>query len=81
VREQLAHYLHRKLALQQGHVQVEREYRRIPSTLIYTRLASFEKDEYCVTTAKTLKEDEELLSGVLEYVTWRDGIKTYRKRK
>jgi len=34
-----------------------------------------------VRTAKTLKEDEELLKAGFEYVTERNGIKIYRKRK
>jgi len=42
---------------------------------------SFESDEYHVRTAKTIKEDEELIEAGFEYVTDRDGFKIYRKRK
>jgi len=34
-----------------------------------------------VRTAKTLKEDEELLKVGFEYVTELNGIKIYRKRR
>jgi hypothetical protein len=44
-------------------------------------LVTFEGDEYHIATAKTIKEDEELLSAGFEYVTEREGIKIYRKRK
>ena len=63
------------------HVQERLGYRHITSTLIYTHLVSFESDDYHVRIAKTLKEDEELLKAGFEYVTERDGIKIYRKRK
>ncbi len=56
-------------------------HRNISSTLIYTHLVNFEGDEYTVRVAKTLKEDEELLKAGFEYVTERDGIKIYRKRR
>jgi hypothetical protein len=49
--------------------------------MIYTHLVNFEGDEYHTATAKSLKEDEELLKAGFEYVTERDGVKIYRKRK
>jgi hypothetical protein len=51
---------------------------RITSTLIYTHLVNFESDEYHTATAKTLKEDEDLLKAGFEYVTERDEVKIYR---
>jgi len=63
------------------HVQERLGHRSITSTLVYTHLVNFEGDEYHVRTAKTLKEDEELLMAGFEYVTERDGVKIYRKRK
>jgi hypothetical protein len=51
------------------------------STAICTHLVNFESDEFHVAFAKTLKEDEELLKTGFEYVTERDGVKIYRKRK
>jgi hypothetical protein len=56
-------------------------HRSITSTLIYTHLVNFEGDEYRVAVAKTLKENEKLLKAGFEYVTDRDGVKIYRKRK
>jgi hypothetical protein len=44
-------------------------------------LINFESDEYHTATSKSLKEDENLLKAGFEYVTERDGIKIYRKRK
>lgn len=63
------------------HVQERLGHRSITSTLIYTHLVNFESDEFHVRTAKTLKEDEELIQAGFEYVTERDGVKIYRKRK
>lgn len=63
------------------HVKERLGHRSITSTLIYTHLVNFEADEYHTATAKSLKEDEELLQAGFEYVTERDGIKIYRKRK
>jgi len=63
------------------HIQERLGHRDIKSTLIYTHLVNFEGDEYYTATAKSLKEDEELLKAGFEYVTERDGVKIYRKRK
>jgi len=63
------------------HVQERLGHRSITSTLIYTHLVNFEGDDYHVRTAKSLKEDEELLKAGFEYVTDRDEVKIYRKRK
>jgi len=49
--------------------------------MIYTHLINFENKEFIVKTASTLKEDEELIKAGFEYVTERNGIKIYRKRK
>ena len=49
--------------------------------MIYTHLINFENKEFIVKTASTLKEDEELIKACFEYVTERNGIKIYRKRK
>ncbi len=56
-------------------------HRSITSTIIYTHLVSFEGDEYHTATSKSLEEDEELLKAGFEYVTERDEVKIYRKRK
>ncbi len=56
-------------------------HKSITSTLIYTHLVNFESNEYHTATSKSLKQDEELLKAGFEYVTERDGIKIFRKRK
>ena len=63
------------------HVKELLGHRNISSTLIYTHQISFEGDEYHTATAKTIKEHEELLKAGFDYVTERDGVKIYRKRK
>jgi integrase len=63
------------------HVQERLGHRSITSTMIYTHLINFEGDEYNTATAKSLKEDEDLLKAGFEYVTERDEVKIYRKRK
>ena len=49
--------------------------------MIYTHLVNFKVDEYHTATSKSLKQDEDLLKAGFEYVTERDGIKIFRKRK
>jgi hypothetical protein len=56
-------------------------HRSIENTLIYTQLINLESDEFHVRVAKTLEEDKELIKAGFEYVTERDGVKVYRKRK
>jgi len=45
------------------------------------RTYRFKCSKYWKATAKTIKEDEELLKAGFEYVTERDRVKIYRKRK
>ncbi len=63
------------------HVQQKLGHRSILSTMIYTQLVDFESDNYHVKAARTLKEDKELIEAGFEYVTERDDVKIYRKRK
>jgi integrase len=63
------------------HVQERLGHRSITSTMIYTHLVNFESDEYHTATSKSLKEDEDLLKAGFDYVTERDSVKVYRKRK
>jgi len=63
------------------HVMRVLGHRNIQTTLIYTQLINFESDEFHVRVAKHLKEDKELIEAGFEYVTKREGIKIYRKRK
>jgi integrase len=63
------------------HVKEKLGHRSITNTLIYTHLVNFESDEYHTATSKSLKEDEGLLKAGFEYVTEREDVKIYRKRK
>lgn len=63
------------------HVKERLGHKNIASTLIYTHLVNFKSDEYHTATSKSLKRDEELLKAGFEYVTEREEIKIYRKRK
>jgi len=63
------------------HVKERLGHRSITSTMIYTHMINFETDEFHTATSKSLKEDEKLLKAGFEYVTERDGVKIYRKRK
>jgi integrase len=63
------------------HVQQRLGHKSITSTMIYTHLISFESDDYHVAASKTLREDEDLIKAGFEYITERDGMKIYRKRK
>jgi len=56
-------------------------HRKIENTLKYTQLVNFKNDEYVCKVARTIDEDKELLEAAFEYITERDGIKIYRKRK
>lgn len=56
-------------------------HRSIQNTLIYTQLITFESDDFHVRVAKNLEEDKKLIEDGFEYVTEREGVKIYRKRK
>lgn len=57
------------------------EHKNINSTLIYTQLVSFERDEYHVKVAKTVEEAYELAESVFDYFTTIGGVQIFRKRK
>ena len=56
-------------------------HKRITSTMKYTQLIPLKEDEYDVTAATSIDEDQELLKAGFEYVTERNGIKLYRRPK
>jgi len=63
-------------------VKQQMGHRKIQTTLVYTQLLQFEKDDqYTCRVATNTKEDTELIESGFEYVTERDGLKVYRKRK
>lgn len=63
------------------HVMQMLGHKNIQNTMLYTQLITFENDEFHVRVAETLEEDKELIEAGFEYVTERDGLKIYRKRK
>jgi len=57
-------------------------HRKIETTLVYTQLLQFEKDDnYTCKIAKNVDEATELIENGFEYVTDIDGMKLFRKRK
>lgn len=56
-------------------------HKNINNTLIYTQLVDFRDDDYVVKVAENVEEDKELIEAGFEYVTDRDCLKIYRKRK
>jgi len=57
-------------------------HKNIETTLIYTQLLQFEnEDEYTCKVAMDIKQDKELIENGFEYISERDGLKLYRKRK
>lgn len=63
-------------------VKQQMGHKKIETTLVYTQLLQFEQDDnYTCRVATNTKEDTELIEAGFEYVTERDGLKIYRKRK
>ena len=63
-------------------VKQQMGHRKIETTLIYTQLLHINEDEeYTCRTSTNVKQDTELIEAGFEYVTERDGLKIYRKRK
>jgi len=63
------------------HVMQLLGHRRIETTLIYTQLVNFEKDEYHSATAHNVEEAKQLIEAGFEYVCDMEGVKLFRKRK
>jgi integrase len=63
------------LKQQMGHKKIE-------TTLIYTQLLQFEKDDnYTCRVAKNVEQATDLIENGFEYVTEMNGLKLFRKRK
>ncbi len=63
-------------------VKQQMGHRKIETTLIYTQLLNVnEEEEYTCKVATNTKEDTELIEAGFQYVTERDGLKIYKKRK
>ena len=67
------------------HVKRVLVHKRIDSTMIYINLeqAHFKaaSEEFTVRVAESIEEDKGLIEAGFEYVTDRDNLKIYRKRK
>jgi integrase len=63
------------------HVMKVLGHKNIKNTLIYTQLVDLQNDDYIVRVAHNIEEDKELVEAGFEYITERDGLKIYRKRK
>jgi len=63
------------------HVKEMLEHRSISNTLIYTRLTTFERDEYFSATVKTTDKAKQLLEAGFEYVCEIENFKLFKKRK
>ena len=63
------------------HVMKVLGHKNINNTLVYTQLVDFGHDEYTVRVSHNIQEDKELVESGFQYVTERDNLKIYRKRK
>jgi len=63
------------------HVMQLLGHKNINNTLVYTQLVDFGDDEYTVKVAHSVEEDKQLIEAGFEYVTERDDLKIYKKRR
>jgi hypothetical protein len=57
-------------------------HKKLETTMHYLRAIVLDQEpEYISRTAKTIEEDMQLINAGFQYITERDGIKLYRKRK
>jgi integrase len=62
-------------------VKQQMGHKKLETTLIYTQLLHLEEEEYTTRIARTIEQDAELIEAGFQYVTERDGMKIYKKRK
>jgi integrase len=63
-------------------VKQQMGHKKIETTLIYTQLLQFERDDnYSCKVAQNVEQATELIENGFEYVTEMDGLKLFRKRK
>jgi len=63
-------------------VKQQMGHKKIETTLVYTQLLQFDKDDnYTCKVAQNVEEATELIENGFEYVTEIDGLKLFRKRK
>lgn len=64
------------------YVKQQMGHKSINSTLVYTQLIAFDEQEnFTVRVAKTIEEDTELLEKGFTFITSRDNMNIYKKRK
>jgi hypothetical protein len=56
-------------------------HKNIKNTLVYTRLVTFEDDDFHCKAATNVKEATELIESGYEYVCDMQNVKLFRKRK
>jgi len=63
-------------------VKQQMGHKKIETTLIYTQLLQFEKDDnYTCKVAQTIEQATHLIENGFQYVTEMDGLKLFKKRK
>jgi integrase len=63
-------------------VKQQMGHKKIETTLVYTQLLQFDKDDnYTCKVAQNVEQATELIENGFEYVTEMDGLKLFRKRK
>ena len=63
-------------------VKQQMGHRKIETTLVYTQLLQFEKDDnYTCKIAQNVEQATQLIENGFEYVTEMEGLKLFRKRK
>ena len=63
-------------------VKQQMGHKKIETTLIYTQLLQFEKDDnYTCRVAQNVEQATELIENGFEYVTEMEGLRLFRKRK
>jgi len=63
-------------------VKQQMGHKKIDTTLIYTQLLQFEKDDnYTCKVAQNVEQATDLIENGFEYVTEMDGLKLFKKRK
>lgn len=65
------------------YVQKKLGHRSIENTMIYTQLINFERDEWHVTHAENLEEEDKAIQAGFEFVRFdeKENVAIYRKRK
>jgi integrase len=63
-------------------VKQQMGHKKLDNTMKYTQILNLDHDDnYTCKIAQTIEEDRELIENGFQFVTERDGLKIYRKRK